>query len=139
MGLTLSGYSQDTLDCVEVEVSCQVKGEKVFTSKKEYRRNQDFFTGCAINIGYIDFEKYTLIGLTYGSGSRPIFKCETVYDRQTGIYSHNTIETVYGMFKNGVVFSHWCLIPKLNQDQKVVFNHQVFHDKIENYPEEVSK
>lgn len=120
--------------CQEVEVSCQVRGEKVFDTKKEYRRNQDFMPGCSINIGNIDFENNTLIGLTYSSGSRPIFKCNVVYNKQTKTYSHNTVETVYGILKNGVVFSHWCIIPKLKDGQKVIFNHQVFHENMENYP-----
>jgi hypothetical protein len=135
LGISLGGYSQDTLACNEVEVSCQVKGEKMFNTKKEYKQNQDFIPGCTANIGYIDFEKNTLIGLSYFSSSRPIFTCEMVYDKQTKIYSHNTVETVYGIFKNGVVYSHWCLIPKLKDGQELIFKHQVFHEKMENYPE----
>lgn len=127
-------FSQDTLICQEVEVRCQVRGEMVFNTKMEYKKNQDFMPGCSTNIGNIDFENNTLIGLTYGSGSKPIFKCNVVYNNQTKTYSHNTFETVYGIMKNGVVFSHWCIIPKLKEGQKVVFNHQVFYEDIENYP-----
>jgi len=122
MILSINAQENSANSCHEVEVSCAVRGEKVFRTKREYKQNYHVEGECTWNIGFIDFNKHTLIGIGYSAGSKTEYDCTTHYDTETKIYSHHTEIRTFGILRNAVPVVHWCIIPKLKIDQQVEFS-----------------
>lgn len=119
---------KEGIKCIEVEIKCITKENNyIIHNQTEYNDllNKKFGHPLCENVQLpvVDFNIYDLLGVvTSIEGIKPHIETNLVYDMNTNTYYHNSNVITYGKFVKNNILSHWCLIPKLIDDQIVQFN-----------------
>lgn len=114
--------------CIEVEIKCVTKeGNYIIHNQVEYNDllNKKFGHPLCENVQLpvVDFNNYDLLGVVVSiEGVKPYIETNLVYDTTTNKFHHNSNVITYGKFAKNNILSHWCLIPKLRDNQTVQFN-----------------
>ena len=116
--------------CQKVTLLCAnfgKQGNKVINNTAEYNQlfsNVSPSSSCASYVPEaIDFDKYTLVGVfTSTAGCKnPKGEYSATKDSETGEVAFNVTITQSGLCKKMNYYKIWCIIPKVNDPNKINF------------------